>query len=73
LTIEQPAACREGGGRVANQRATCENFSDREKPAPTQNQALTVSTSMPEDPEKSQPPVGNPGGLPTGNDYYRYY
>ncbi len=32
LDLEQPAACREGGGRVANQCATSENFLSRRKP-----------------------------------------
>src|ERR1039457_5995740 len=32
LTVEQPAACREGGGRVANQCATSENFLRPGKP-----------------------------------------
>jgi hypothetical protein len=51
VDLRQPAACREGSGRVANQRATSENFSGRERPAQAPNPVLTITTSMPGDPE----------------------
>jgi hypothetical protein len=51
LTFDSQQPAVRAGGRVANQRATSENFSGRERPAQTPNPVLTITTSMPGDPK----------------------
>ena len=50
LTLDSQQPAGEGGGRVPNQRATCENSSALQSPAHAANPAITITTSMPGDP-----------------------